>query len=30
MLGRGVRALELHGLGSAEAQALLADKQLIG
>jgi transcriptional regulator with XRE-family HTH domain len=29
-LGRGVRALEVHGLGSAEAQALLADKQLLG
>jgi WD40 repeat protein/transcriptional regulator with XRE-family HTH domain len=26
----GVRELELHGLGVAEAQALLADKQLIG
>ena len=30
LLGRGVRALELHGLGSHEAQTLLADKQLIG
>jgi transcriptional regulator with XRE-family HTH domain len=26
----GARALELHGLGLAEAQAMLADKQLIG
>jgi WD40 repeat protein/transcriptional regulator with XRE-family HTH domain len=30
VLGSGVRALELHGLGSTEAQVLLADKQLIG
>jgi WD40 repeat protein len=29
-LGGGVRTLELHGLGTGEAQALLADKQLIG
>ena len=28
VLGSGVRGLELHGLGPAEAQALLADKQL--
>ncbi len=30
VLGSGVQALELHGLGSSEAQVLLADKQLIG
>jgi WD40 repeat protein len=30
MLGDGVRALELHGLGYVEVQALLADKRLIG
>jgi WD40 repeat protein len=30
VLGTGVHSLELHGLGSAEAQALLAAKQLIG
>ncbi len=30
MVGGGVRALELHGLGAAEAQTLLADKQLNG
>ena len=30
VLGDGVRALELHGLGTAEAQTLLADKHLHG
>jgi WD40 repeat protein/transcriptional regulator with XRE-family HTH domain len=30
VLGGGVRCLELHGLGVADAQALLADKQLVG
>jgi hypothetical protein len=30
VLGGGVRGLELHGLGAAEAQALLADKLLHG
>jgi WD40 repeat protein/transcriptional regulator with XRE-family HTH domain len=30
VLGAGVRALELHGLSVAEAQAMLVDKQLIG
>jgi transcriptional regulator with XRE-family HTH domain len=30
VLGSGVRALELHGLGTAEARALLVDKQLYG
>ena len=30
VLGAGARWLELRGLGTAEAQALLADKQLIG
>jgi WD40 repeat protein len=30
VLGSGVRTQELHGMGSAEAQALLADKQLAG
>src|SRR4029453_17910676 len=30
VLGSGVQALELHGLGSSEAQVLLADKQLVG
>src|SRR5262249_16856737 len=30
VLGRGVRRLELHGLGTAEALALLTDKQLDG
>jgi transcriptional regulator with XRE-family HTH domain len=30
VLGGGVREIELHGLGTAEAQALLADKQLDG
>jgi WD40 repeat protein/transcriptional regulator with XRE-family HTH domain len=30
LLGGGVRIVELHGLGISEAQAVLADKQLIG
>jgi WD40 repeat protein/transcriptional regulator with XRE-family HTH domain len=30
LLGDAVRALELHGLGTTEVRALLADKQLIG
>jgi WD40 repeat protein/transcriptional regulator with XRE-family HTH domain len=30
VLGGGARVLELHGLGTSEAQALLADKQLNG
>jgi WD40 repeat protein/transcriptional regulator with XRE-family HTH domain len=30
VFGSGVRSLQLHGLGAAEAQSLLADKQLTG